>query len=113
MGVRGVTADGHSFQDRMGIGLQNGAIHEGARVALIPVADDIFRKRGIAPSFLPFLAGREPRASTAPQAGEFYFFNHLPGFHGGEDFRECGISVSCNIFINIFRIDQASISKRP
>ena len=34
MGVDGPRGDDHPFDDRMGIGLENGAVHEGAGVAL-------------------------------------------------------------------------------
>ena len=41
VGADGVAADGHGLEDGVGVALDRGAVHVGARVALVGVADDV------------------------------------------------------------------------
>src|SRR4030042_3598906 len=97
----------------MGICLQDGAVHKCARISFVPVTDDIFGKRIIAPAFFPFLTCWKPRSSSASQARDFYLLNPLLGLHGRENLRKRSISISGDIFVDTFRIDQTSIPERP
>jgi ferredoxin len=67
-GADRVSADDHAFQDRMRIGLDNAAVHEGPRIAFIRVAHDVlgFSPR-LAPA-LPLAARGKPRAPAIPTA---------------------------------------------
>lgn len=55
----------------MQIALDNGTVHERARVAFVRIADDVFPVRLLIMSGLPFDAGGESGPATAPEAGRF------------------------------------------
>ena len=65
----GVRADHHPLEDRVGIALQQPAVHVGAGVALVGVADDVALVAGGAPALLPLAGGRVPAAAAPPQTG--------------------------------------------
>ena len=61
--------DGHAFDEHEGIAFHQHAVGEGAAVALVGIAADIFLVgRGVVDG-LPFDAGREAGAAAAAQAG--------------------------------------------
>jgi len=64
----GIGGDGHALEDRVRVALQDGAVHEGTRVALIAIAnqESFFFFLHIYSN--PFRTGRKTSASTAPQA---------------------------------------------
>ncbi len=66
-GASGVACDEHPLDDAVRITLQNIAIHEGAGVALIGVADDKFFIGGRLPDQLPFAPRGEPAAAAPAQ----------------------------------------------
>ncbi len=68
IGPDGIARDGHGLQHRVRVALQNGAVHEGARVALIGVADDVFGIRLAFRGQLPLDAGGEAAAAAPAQA---------------------------------------------
>jgi hypothetical protein len=47
VGADGIGGDGHALEHPMGVGLQDGAVHEGAGVALVGVADDVLLVAGV------------------------------------------------------------------
>ena len=64
-----VTADGHGLDDRVGVALENRAVHERSGVALVGVADHVFFLAWTLGGYLPFQAGRESSAATSSQTG--------------------------------------------
>ena len=73
----GVRADDHPFDDAVRVGLQEHAVHEGPRVALVAVANEILRlSRGLADA-PPLLARQEPRAAAPAQAAPANLVNDL------------------------------------
>ena len=40
-GAHGIAADGHGFDDAVGVSLEDTAVHEGTGVAFVAVADDV------------------------------------------------------------------------
>ena len=67
MRADGIPGNDHAFDDRMGIALDHGAVHERAGVSLVRIADNIL---GITPRLarqFPLQARREPGASPPAQ----------------------------------------------
>ena len=64
----GIAGDDHALDDRVGIAFQGGAIHEGARVALVGVADDVLGPALRLAGQLPLGAGGEAAAAAPAQA---------------------------------------------
>ena len=114
MGAHGVARDGHSLQNGMGIALQYGAVHEGAGVALVGVAADVFDAVGTdrVVGELPLHAGGEARAAPAPEAGGLHRVDDLLGRDAlGEDPAQGGIAVRADVLVNILRVDDAAVAQ--
>ncbi len=76
-GPDGISADDESFQDSMGISLQETPVHEGPRVSFIRIANNIFRlPRGFSGQ-LPLAARGKTGPAPAPQARLADGFNDL------------------------------------
>ena len=58
---------------------------------------------------LPFHAGRETRAAAPAQAAGFDFGDDLFGLHRGEHLAQRGITVAGDVFLDVFRVNQAAI----
>ncbi len=77
VGADGLGGDDHSFEYAIGEGFEDHAIHEGAGVAFVAVADDIFEAAGGIAGQFPFLAGGETGAASAAEAGMFDEFDEV------------------------------------
>ena len=80
-GADGMARDEAALEDHMGIPLQQQMILERARLALVGVADDVFRLGGVLDDKLPFHAGREAGAAAAFQSGCLHQIDHLRRRH--------------------------------
>ena len=74
--TRGERRNRHAFDEREGITLHDHAISEGAAVALIRIADDVFAIRLRTRNRAPLDAGGESRASASAQAGGNDLLDH-------------------------------------
>jgi hypothetical protein len=94
--------------DGVGIAFQEGAVHEGARVSFIGVADNILLITFGISAELPFLAGGETGAATSAQPGLLDLVDDLLRlkFQG---FAETGITAAGDILIDTFGIDDAAV----
>jgi len=88
-----------------------GAIHIGTRVSFVRIAYDIFDISGSLAGSLPFHASGEACSTSSAKPGCFKFSDDLFGRHFEKDFLECLVTISCNIFIDIFWIYNAAVSK--
>ena len=68
-GADGVGGDQHPLEDGVRIALDERAVHEGAGIALVGVADEVALVALRLPADGPFLPGREARAAASAQAG--------------------------------------------
>ena len=80
VGTDGVAGDHHAFNQLEGVAFHDGAVHEGAGVALVTVADHITHGFLLTGNLLPLLACGEAAAAAAPEAGLVHFVDDLiPG----------------------------------
>ena len=85
--ARGVGADQHAFDDAVRIAFQDAAVHVGARIAFVGVADQkLSPPVRLAGEHLPFPAGREAGAATPAQPRRLDLVNHAPGVAGSSTF---------------------------
>src|SRR5487761_269431 len=71
------TGDGHTFDQHEGIALHDHAVGEGAGIALVGVADDVFLRRSGLRRGAPLDSGREPRSAAPAQARANDLFDGL------------------------------------
>ena len=67
MGAHGVAGDDHALQQAVGVALHHALVHEGARVALVAVADHIAHGVRLTGHALPLAPGGKAAASAAAQ----------------------------------------------
>ena len=67
-GAHRMGGDGHALDQLKRVALHRHAVGEGAAVALVGVADDVFAGAGGSRHRLPLDARREPRAAAPAQA---------------------------------------------
>ena len=101
-----VAADGHGFQDRVGIAFQQGAVHERAGVAFVSVADEVLVLRLGSAGELPLLAGGETGAAAAAQAGVQHFLDNLFGGHLGQRLGQGPVAVKGDVFVDVLGTPQ-------
>jgi hypothetical protein len=80
-GTNRIACNDHSLYYRMGITFQNGSIHKSAGIALITIADQIFRLSFCMTADIPFLPSRKTRTAQTPQFRPLDLFYNLLGFH--------------------------------
>ena len=112
-GADGIACDGHGLDDRVGVALQDAAVHKGAGVALVGVAAGELLPVGAdgVVGELPFLACGESGAAAAAQTGGLDQVDHLLGLHLGEDLAQRLISADADVFVDVFRVDDAAVAQ--
>ena len=73
----GISTKCHTFQQAMGITLNNGAIHEGPGVTFVSVTDDILDIARSLGSKLPLEARQEACTTSTTEPRIFYLLNDL------------------------------------
>jgi len=110
-GADGVAADDHPLQDGVGIRLHDAAVHEGAGVSLVAVADDVLRERRILARFLPLGARGEPRAAPAAQARELHLADDLLGRHGRQGLVQGEVAVVGDVLLDRLGVDVPPVAQ--
>ena len=103
----GKSADHQSLEDRVGVALQQAAVHICARVALIGIDDHIFDIAGGVARFGPLASGGKTAAAPSSQIGFCDFLQYLFGAHLEKRFFQGGITADGQIVIDAFGIDTA------
>src|SRR5579859_3344233 len=89
----GASGDSHSLQDAVRVTLEHAAVHEGAGVALVGIADDVFFGSSRFGNSRPFESGGESRAAAAAQAARYYGFDDVLGCAFMENFVQGFVTV--------------------
>ena len=108
-GPDGVGADEHSFEDRVGIALQHGAVHVGPRLAFVGIADHILGVGGGLAGQPPFLPGGKGRAPAAPQPGLDHLLDHRLGRHRADRPQGAAIGAPGDGLVQAHGIDRAAV----
>ncbi len=110
-GSHGERADGHSFDQAVGIAFQNAPVHERSRVALVGVAQDVLLLSRRLPDERPLEPGGETRAAATPQTRSLDFFDYRFGFRLPERFREGPVTAVSDGVIERERIDASAVAE--
>ena len=110
-GADGDAGDRHAFDEAIGIAFHQHAIGEGAAVALVGVAADVFLIGLGVVDRLPLDAGREAGAAAAAQAGGGYFGDDVERRHG-ERVGEAGEAAVGAVVLDRQRIGDAAARER-
>ncbi len=110
-GANGIGRDGHALNNPLRVALEHAAVHEGAGVALVAIADDVLQLAGRLGHRAPLEAGRVTAAATSTQSA----FGDLTNHAGWRHVAECGqqrlIAVARNVVVNLFRVNVAGVFK--
>ena len=108
----GVAADDHPLDDRVRVALEDGAVHERARVALVGVADEVLLVvLGLAGE-LPLDAGREPGAAAAAQARVGDLFDDPLGRLLGERHPGGLVTADGEVGVDGLGVDHPDVAER-
>ena len=91
------------------IAFQHGAVHVGAGLAFVGVADDVFHVGGGLPGEPPFLAGGKGRAAAAAQPRLDHRVDHRLGRHLRQRPEGPAIGAAGDRFVQRHRIDRAAV----
>ncbi len=87
-GADGVPGDRHPLEHGVRISLEHAAVHEGARVSLVGIADDELALCPRSPGQSPLGPGRETGPAPPAQAGVGDRFDDFPGSHRRDGLRK-------------------------
>ncbi len=96
----------------MRIALQHAAVHVGAGIALVGVADDVTGFAVCRPRLRPLLPGRVPAAAPAAQAGGRDLLDHRFGRHGGQYFGQSRVTAHRYVVFDARRRQTAVVAQQ-
>ena len=108
-GSHRIAGDGHTLQHAVRIAFEHAAIHEGARVALITIADDILAIAVGLGDHAPFQAGGKAGPAPAAQTAAQHLLDDLAGRKLGKGFQQPFVAVGANVVPDLLRIDPAGV----
>ena len=110
-GADGVAGDGHALQHRVGVALQDRAIHEGPGVSLVGVADHVLLLARGQPGEAP-LHPREEASPPAPsQPGLDDHVDETVGVLPLEDALEGLVPAHLQVLLDLFRVDHPAVAQ--
>ena len=81
LGTGGLGGDKHPLDDEMRVSFEEEAVHEGARVALIGVAEEVLGRASSRAEEVPLAAGGEEGAAAPAEARVVHLLDDLRGLH--------------------------------
>ena len=106
-----ISPEGHALDEHMRIRLDLVAVHIGAGVALVRVADDRPVRRALGAHDLPLLISREARAPAAAQLGFLELFDHDFGLHRIQGLYQARVAAGAEILLDALGVYQARIAQ--
>ena len=113
-GTDGVGGNDHAFDHLMGIAFHDRAVHVGAGVPFIGVADDIPGLSPSPPAGFPLDAGGKPPAAAAAKPGKFHLGDHLLRGHPREHLGQRRIAATADIVFYVGdEVDPGGVENQP
>ncbi len=100
----GICADGHTFDNRVGIALKDGAVHVGPGIAFVTIADNVFFVARGAANEAPFSGCREAGTAPSPEPCFIYLSDDLFWFHLGQSLGQGLIAIPGNVLLDAHRV---------
>ncbi len=107
--AHGKAGDGHAFQDLVRIALQYAAIHEGAGIALVGVADDQLAVILALGDHGPLEAGGIAGAASAAEPTARDRVDHFLGRHAAQRLAQGFVTVGRDGGLDPFRLHEAAV----
>ena len=104
-----VGGDGHALENPVRVRLQDRPIHEGARIAFVGVADDVFLGRGHLGDGRPFQSGRIAAAAASTQTAVGHFAQDIGRGHLAQGPDQGRVTADGHIALEAVGIDDAGI----
>ena len=110
-GAHHVAADDHAFQQRVRIALDLVAVHVGAGIAFVGIADDVLLVgHGLAQE-LPLVAGEEAGAAAAAQLGGLDLLDHHLRVGVDQHLVQRLVAADGDVLLDIVGVDQAAVAQ--
>ena len=93
----------------MRIALHDTSVHEGSRVSLVAVTDNVTNLLFLSGHLLPFVTGLEASASAAPQIGIHNFLHDFLRSHVKQRLGKRLVAAAGNVFLDMFRINMPAV----
>ena len=103
--------DDHPLDHRVGVALQDAAVHECAGVAFVRVADQVLRAALGRPAKSPLDSGREPGAAAASEPGGLHLLDDLLGRHLPQGLGLSLIPVLLEIVLEARGVDEPVVAE--
>ena len=111
LGADRIGADDHPLDNEMRIALDLGAVHVGARVPLVGIADHVLLMARLFAAELPLEAGREARPASAAQPGLLHGLDDVRRRHGVERLCERGVAAVKDVVVKGGRVEVAVLGQ--
>jgi len=95
----------------VGVALEHSAVHEGTRIALVGVADDVLHRVVLRRRKRPLRTGRKTAAAAAAQAGVLDHLDDLARGHRRQGLAQGRIAVTGEVVVNGLRVDPTGVSQ--
>ena len=106
-----VAADCHCFDQCMGVTFEKGSVHECTGVTFVGVTDNVLLIGDRRLGERPLTTGREAAAAASAQTGIEDFLDNVIGRHLGQNLFQCEVTVACDVFVDVFRIDDTAVTE--
>src|ERR1017187_8229573 len=110
-GADGVAGDGHALQHRVGVALQDRAIHEGPGVALVGITDHVLLLARGQPGEAPLHPGEEARPPAPSQPGLDNHVDEAVGVLPAEDALKRLVPAHFQVLFDLLRIDHPAVAQ--
>ena len=95
----------------MRIGFQQTAVHVGAGVAFVAIADEVLRRLFLCPAHFPLDARGESRTAATAQPGARDLIDHLLGGQRRERQPHALVAVPGEIIVDLLRVDEPFVAQ--
>lgn len=110
-GAGDIAANQHAFEQRVGIAFDFIAVHVGAGIAFVGVADHEFAVGGGPAEELPFEAGEEAGAAAAAQLGGLDLLDDKLRIGVDQDLVEGLVTADGNVLFDIVGVNEAAVAQ--
>ncbi len=104
----GVGRDQHPFQEPVRVAFAHRAVHEGARIPFVGVADQVLLVRGRVAGELPLHPGQESAPPAAPEPALEHLVDHFLRGHAAQDTRNRAVPPVGYILVDVAGVDDAA-----
>ena len=106
-----VAADDHAFQQGMRIALDLVAVHVGAGIAFVGIADDVLLVGNRLAQELPLVAGEEAGAAAPAQLGSLDLLDDALRLVVDQRLVQRLVAADRDVFLDVVGIDQAAVAQ--